>query len=119
MTIIERITAELNRRGVKQKTLCEACGISPSTFSTWVKINPPGIPSEYVPTIAGMFDMSCDELLTGQESAALTEDESRLVNMFRDLGWEGKQVVLAVAIQEHRSLDNAGNTSNVGNTFNP
>lgn len=107
MTMIERITEELNRRGMKQKAICDACGVSPSTVSLWIKRGAEGIPSEFVPKIAALFDMSCDELLTGTNTGVLSEDEARLIEMYRLLGWEGKCLVRAVAIQEVRHVSSS------------
>ena len=103
MTMIERIMDELNKRGMKQKVICDACGIAPSTLSLWFKRAPEGIPSEYIPKIAALFDMSCDELLTGNSAGVLTEDERKLLDMYRELDWDGKCLVRAVAIQETRA----------------
>lgn len=105
MTVMERVAQEIASRGIKQKTVCEACGASPSLLSTWLRANPPSIPSEYVPGIAKVFGMTCDELLTGEKPFALSADERRMIDMFRSLPWDGQQIVMATVVQEQRRAE--------------
>ena len=107
MTIIERICALLSERGMKKKTVIDAIDISPSTFSTWIGANVEGIPSQYIPGIAKVFGMTCDELLTGETSIVTDKNEQHLIGLFRDLDWDGQQMVLAAIVTEKRRLEAA------------
>ena len=102
MTIIERIEQNLAKRGMKKKAAYDAIGVSPSTYSTWVAANVTSIPSEYVPVLADLFGITCDELLTGQTRIVADERFASLINVFDSLTWEGQQIVLAKAIEEKR-----------------
>lgn len=106
MTIIERIEALLEEQGMKKKAAYDAIGVSASTYSTWVAANVTSIPSEHIPTLAGMFGLTCDELLTGQTQIIKDENTRRLIEIYNALPWEGKQIVLAKAVEETRLLSN-------------
>lgn len=104
MTIIERIEQNLAERGMKKKAAYETIGASASTYSTWVAANVTSIPSEYIPPLANLFGITCDELLTG-ETKIISDDSTRhLVQIFSALPWEGKQIVLAKAVEEQRLI---------------
>ena len=107
MTIIERICTLLSERGMKKKAVIDAIGVSPSTFSTWVTTNAESIPSQYIPGVAGVFGMTCDELLTGESSIITDENEQHLIDLFRALDWDGRQIVLASALTERRRVEAA------------
>lgn len=104
MTIIERIESMLTERGMKKKAAYEAIGVSPSTYSTWVAANVSSIPSEYIPQLAALFGITCDELLTGETQIVAGESNRRLLSIFKSLPWESQQLVLAKAVEEQRYL---------------
>lgn len=106
MTIMERICSLLEQRGIKNKTVCELLEINSSTFSTWKAANMDGIPSQYIPPLAGLFGMTCDELLTGHTQIVTDANDANLVRIYRGLDWEGKQIVIAAAVQERRRMEN-------------
>ena len=107
MTIAERIAQNVSERGLLKKTVYEAIGVSASTYSTWIGSNVVSIPSEYVPGIARVFGITCDELLTGETQIVPTEDERNLLETFRGLSWDSKQVVLAALVNEKRRCEDA------------
>lgn len=102
MTVIERIESLLNERGMKKKAVYEILGVSPSTYTTWVATNTASIPSEYVPKIANLFGLTCDELLTGETKIISDENTSRLIEIYNSLSWDGQQMVIAKAVEEKR-----------------
>lgn len=106
MTICERITGILAERGIMKKAVCQTLGISPSTFSTWLTANTSSIPSEYIPPLADMFGITCDELLTGKPGSTVNETEERLLDIFRSLDWDSQQIILASAVTEKRNAEN-------------
>lgn len=55
------IRAESARRGWSVLCFCEKMGIGRRTFYNWQTKD--DIPSEYIPRIAGLFDMTTDELI--------------------------------------------------------
>ena len=106
MTIIERIERKLSEQGMKKKTAYEAIGVSASTYSTWVGANVTSIPSEYVPGLAKLFGITCDELLTGETQIVSDDSTRHLIELYRALDWSGQQMVLAKAVEEVRLLSN-------------
>lgn len=102
MTIIERICTMLDERGMKKKAAYEAVGVNASTFSSWITANVEGIPSNYIPQLAQVLDISCDELLTGRPTLKLDDDETHLLETYRNLDWCGRTKVLAAAVEEKR-----------------
>ena len=102
MTIIERIDSLLTERGMKKKTVCELLSVSPSTYSTWVAMNTTTIPSEYIPKLANLFGITCDELLTGETQIISDDSTKHLIEIFKSLSWDGKQIIRAKAVEENR-----------------
>lgn len=91
-----------------QKTLSEALNVTPSTVNTWFKSDNESIASIYVMPICRLFGITPEELLEGTPASLpngyteVSEDEEKLLGLFRDLDWEGKQIVMSKAIEEHR-----------------
>lgn len=104
MTIMERICALIEERGIKNKTVCDVMGIGASTFSTWKAANMEGIPCQYIPPLAKLFDMTCDELLTGETQIIPDENDKGLLSVYRGLDWEGRQMVISAAVHEKRRM---------------
>ena len=102
MRLIDRICEMLSQRGMTKKALCERIGVSPSTFSMWTGQNVTSIPYEFIPAIAAVFGVTCDELLTGNTQIIPDENEQRMLDVFRNLPWDGKQLVLAKLVEEKR-----------------
>lgn len=102
MTIIERVEEILASKGMKKKAAYEAAGVSASTYSTWVAANVTSIPSEYVPPLAKLLDITCDELLTGETKIIADKNTSRLLEIYNSLTFDGQQLVLAKAVEEKR-----------------
>lgn len=96
-------------KGIQQKTIAEACGVSQATISGWFKLNVESIPSSCVVPIAKLFGCSPLEILIGEKYATDDNDTDtqRLLDIFSELDWEGKQVVTATAITENRRLEAA------------
>lgn len=109
MTIMERIQALAQEKGIQQKTIAEACGVSQATISGWFKLNVESIPSSCVVPLAKLFSCSPLEILIGEKYATDDKDTDtqRLLDIFSALDWEGKQVVTATAISENRRLEAA------------
>jgi len=107
MTIIERIQMLANEHGIQQKTIAETCGVSQSTISGWIKLNVDTIPSSCIVPLAQLLGCSPVEILTGEKYATddKNTDTQRLIDIFSDLDWEGKQVVTATAIAENRRIE--------------
>lgn len=122
MTISSRIAAALKEKGITQKAVAEVVNVTPSTVNTWIKTNSESIPSAYIMPICRLLGMSPEELLEGAPHqdvvevipdgyVLLSEEESRLVGLLRQLDWMGRNVVLNAAIIELRSKAMQGNDS--------
>lgn len=62
MTIIELITQELNKKCIMHKTFCNEIGVSPSTFSNWIKRNTDP-PLKYMKAICSYFNWDYSEII--------------------------------------------------------
>lgn len=122
MTISSRIAAAIKEKGITQKAVAEVVNVTPSTVNTWIKTNSESIPSAYIMPICRLLGMSPEELLEGAPHqdvvevipdgyVLLSEEESRLVGLLRQLDWMGRNVVLNAAIIELRSKAMQGNDS--------
>lgn len=106
MNIFERVLALAEARKVSTVTLRKSCDIPQSTWGTWAKANPSSIPSEYVASIARYFDITTDELLTGERPKLdLSDVQRRLIDGFDMLDWDGQQIVLATLVTERRRME--------------
>ena len=105
MTIIERINELADHKGLQRKALCEASGATYGQISTWTKANVSSIPSEYVEPLANLLGVSSHYLLTGELDIPMTDDGRRLIDLFNNLDWEGRHMVMATAINEKRRLE--------------
>ena len=106
MNIFERVLALAEERSVSKVTLRKSCDIPQSTWGTWAKANPSSIPSEYVVSIARYFNITTDELLTGEKPRLdLSDVQRRLIDGFDKLDWDGQQIVLAALVTELRRME--------------
>lgn len=107
MTIIERIQAYAREKGIQQKVIAETCGVSAATITGWTKLNVDSVPSSCIVPLARLFECSPMEILTGEKYATNDRDTDtqRLIDLYADLDWEGKQIVAATIIEEKRRLD--------------
>lgn len=67
MSIIDRITALVDQKGIKQNDICAALGITSGTYSTW-KSRKTDPPAKYIPCICELLGVSLSFLLTGKET---------------------------------------------------
>ena len=114
-SISSRIIELAKGKNIRQKVIAETCGVPQSTLNTWLKSGTESIPSTYIMPMCRLFDCSPYVLLGDIEVEAardgeqfvLTDDEARLIRMFRSLEWEGQAMVNATAIAEKRSQEEA------------
>jgi len=122
MTIGARILVLLKERGITQKSLAEACNITPSTVNTWIKTDAESIPSSYILPISKVLGISADELLGCEPVPVvqevipdgyihLDETEKKLIAILRELDWESQIVVMNAAVAEKRSNSAQGDNS--------
>ena len=109
MSISERIASLAKEKGIKQNTIAEACGVTAATVSMWFKQATDSIPSGHIVPIAKLLGCAPMELLIGQRYLLpqAGDEAQRLIDMFDALSWEGKQIVMATAIQESRRASEA------------
>ena len=111
MTISERMYRLIKEKKITQKTLSEVAGVSKSAVTVWFKTNTNTIPSSSIMPICKLLGIAPSELLTGENqeqiveekpSSKLTDDEEKLIAIYRQLDWQAKQMVTAAAIGELR-----------------
>ena len=97
MDTIEIIVEELNKKGVKPSQMMSELGFSSGLFSQWKSgLQKPS--STKLEKIAEYLDCSVDYLLGKPLSeSALTEDELKLLNSYRQLSEQDKPRLLGYA----------------------
>lgn len=76
-------------KGIQQKTIAEACGVSAATISGWFKLNVEAIPSSCIVPLSHLLRCSPIEILTGEKYATDDKDTDtqRLLDIFSALDW--------------------------------
>lgn len=107
MTISERMFSLIDSR--KDKTaagLCKVLGVGTAQTTSWRQRNADP-PAKYLAQICKYLDVSLDFLVTGEEAqdvSLLSEDEERLIEKYRALDDDGKDIVRSAAISEYRRV---------------
>lgn len=118
MTISARLLNLSKEKGIAQKDIAKVLDVAPSTVNTWIKTNSDSIPSAYIMPLCHLLGVQPEELLEGtkqekdadvsENSTQLSENEQRLLSIFRCLDAESQIVVLNAAIVEKRAAATKG-----------
>ena len=108
MEIYERIFEIQKSVGKTQKDLASYVGVSLKTVENWrTRGSDPS--AKYLPSIADFLEVSLDMLLTGKEkSPSLAEDEQEVIELWRELQQEGRDIIkgeLRKEIRAQRTAD--------------
>ena len=107
MTISERMFSLIDSRSDKTAAgLCKVLGVGTAQTTSWRQRNADP-PAKYLAQICKYLDVSLDFLVTGEEAQdapLLSKDEERLIEKYRDLDDDGKDVVRSAAIAEQRRV---------------
>lgn len=85
-----------NEKGLKDYDVCKKTGISAGTISDWKNGRIKTLKPDKLVLIANVLDVSVDYLTTGQKapSEPLSDDERKLLRLFRSLTSDGKIAAL-------------------------
>lgn len=107
MTMMERLVPALKEAKIPKRRLCEALGLPPSTFYSWM--NHGDIPGQYVMPICRFLNVTPQWLLEGVEELPvpdgyvhLSESERFVIDSLRAVDYEGQVVITNAIIQERR-----------------
>lgn len=109
MNIIQRIISQMEEKSIAYDEFARYLQINPSTLSTWKKRNTDP-PAKLLPLIAQRLNVTIDYLITGNTDKKLssnpssTNNDHKLIQLYKQLDLEGQMLVLATAIEEYRRL---------------
>lgn len=88
-----------NEKGLKDYDVCKKTGISAGTISDWKNGRIKTLKPDKLVLIANVLDVSVDYLTTGQKtpSEPLSDDERKLLRLFRSLTSESRTELLSYA----------------------
>lgn len=98
---VSRIDKLLDSRGIKRQVLAKECGFSVPNLAKWKHGTSKPI-AESVYLISQYLGVSMEWLLTGKDGSDLSDDERRLVMMYRESDDRGKSSVMETAEREYR-----------------
>lgn len=107
MTVSERMFAFIDARKDKSAAgLAKLLGVSTGQTTSWRQRNCDP-PVKYLPQICEYLGVSIAFLVTGEEAKVdlanvLAEDEAVLLERYRSLDADGREIVRATALQEQR-----------------
>lgn len=93
--MLERIRELCKEKGISLRELSDACGIGAKSIFIWDKANP-GI--DKVKAVAEYLGVSIDYLVgTNSEVQGLSENESYIIQIYRDMNGEGQERLIEQA----------------------
>ena len=107
MTVSERMFAFIDARKDKSAAgLAKLLGVSTGQTTSWRQRNCDP-PVKYLPQICEYLGVSIAFLVTGEEAKVdlakvLAEDEAVLLERYRSLDADGREIIRATALQEQR-----------------
>ncbi len=100
----------INKHNVEQKEIAEGIGVAPSTFNEWVKGKKyPRI--DKIEKLANYFGILKSDLIESHDEAdslktiSITEDESKLLELFRKVPENQQQMVLQMISVALKTLE--------------
>lgn len=93
MTFSERLFELLELKGISQYKFAKELGVSTSRVSQWKsrKSNPP---TNLLYQISQLLGVSMEYLLTGEESNAKSQEDTKVLTLFHSMNDEGKEKAL-------------------------
>lgn len=100
----------IERHGKEQKEVAEVVGVAPSTFNAWIKAKKyPRI--DKIEKLANYFGILKSDLIESQDktnllkSVSITEDEQKLLDLFRKVPESQQQMVLQMINVALKSIE--------------
>lgn len=109
MDIVQRIKTKCKENGTNISNLEKNLGIGNGNIRRW-NIQNPG--SDKVIEVANALNVSIDWLLTGKEVGKLSEDEQKLIDLYRMADDRGKKNIIRTA--EAERMEQEPSTSRIG-----
>lgn len=108
MTVIERISALLSEKSLKQVNLAAYIGVSNKTLNGWIKKNR-DVPTDKIIPICRFFDISTEYLLTGEDYSEIStvdplEQELRVLIHQLPRGGKEKVKIFITGLNEGMSV---------------
>ncbi|MCD8039812.1 MAG: helix-turn-helix domain-containing protein [Lachnospiraceae bacterium] len=108
MSIVERIKEKCLENGTTINTIEKKCNLGHGTIRRWSE-NSPAV--DKVIIVANYLQVSLEWLLIGKEASELSQDEKKLVDLYRATDSRGKNAIMRTAEAEAESVKQSAETS--------
>lgn len=126
MNFLEKLNILMNERGLNRKTLSEACGIPYTTIIGFYSKGYEGARMSTIKTLSHYFGVSTDYMIRDEitdpnyglsplSSSDLSEDETQLVEDYRNLNDQGQEYIrqtMYMAKQTYKKMPDISNMEN-------
>lgn len=101
MEIVERIKTVCKKKGTTMGTLEKELGLGNGSIRRWNEKTPG---ADKILLIANRLEVTTDWLLTGKEAGELTQDEKKLVDLYRNTNDTGQPLTMKHAEDIQQAL---------------
>ena len=126
MNFLEKLNILMNERGLNRKTLSEACGIPYTTIIGFYSKGYEGARMSTIKTLSHYFGVSTDYMIRDEitdpnyglsplSSSDLSEDETQLVEDYRNLNDQGQEYIrqtMYMAKQTYKKMPDVSDMEN-------
>ncbi len=108
MGIVERVNQKCAELNTNKATLEKELGFGNGTINRW-RERVPGV--DRVLLLANKLNVSVEWLITGKEPGELTQEEQKLVDLYRGADERGRRTIMSTAEREVQELESSTSTT--------
>lgn len=112
MQFSERLEKIINEKNISKYKIAKELGISQSTIANWTtgKANPT---VEKLAELIQLIGVSADYLLTGKEGETITEDDKRILKLYKATTGERREYIDTMLAKTENELTQAESNSEI------